>query len=292
MIDFEPTEDGTYQAPALNKVNDAITVANQGQPDTEPEPDPDPPKPKKTKAPEKKEKVESAPWDYQSYKNQRTGDGKTTGFAAYVNANADSFHEQSEERQDVARKKWAALYGKKPFPLGPVEEEPVKENPAEPEPEPEEMGQADEVEYVKIYGVEIAEGFERKVYPHEIDKWLVDIWEHPSKYNDQVKDNSEQAFYRFLKFLWVKYPDGSEKRLVDTAAVRQEKYGTEQGLPEEDQTPPEEPESGSEDAGADEEENLGIDPDGLYECPNAGGAQVNGQSCIDCQYQIGCPGLE
>lgn len=41
-----------------------------------------------------------------------------------------------------------------------------------------------------------------------------DIWDHPEKYS-KYKAGSEEAYYEFLKFLWVKYPDGKEQQLAD-----------------------------------------------------------------------------
>ena len=42
------------------------------------------------------------------------------------------------------------------------------------------------------------------------------IWEHPEKYSSYAA-GSEDAWYRFLKYLWVRMPDGTDKRLADIA---------------------------------------------------------------------------
>lgn len=38
------------------------------------------------------------------------------------------------------------------------------------------------------------------------------IWNNPSQYSDYT-DDSEDAYYKFLKFLWVVFPDGHEMQL-------------------------------------------------------------------------------
>lgn len=42
------------------------------------------------------------------------------------------------------------------------------------------------------------------------------IWNNPEKYS-RYKYGTEDAYYKFLKFLWVKYPDGKEQQLADIA---------------------------------------------------------------------------
>lgn len=64
----------------------------------------------------------------------------------------------------------------------------------------------------KIFGSEIS--FELFVPTEDIKDVCQDIWDNPDKYSD-YKKGSESAYYKFLKFLWVEYPDGSEDRLVD-----------------------------------------------------------------------------
>ena len=67
-----------------------------------------------------------------------------------------------------------------------------------------------------IFGSEIES--KKEIYPEDVRSTCKDIWEHPTKYCDSLKeDKSEEAYYRFLKFLWVRYPDGSEKQLARIA---------------------------------------------------------------------------
>ena len=63
-----------------------------------------------------------------------------------------------------------------------------------------------------IHGVEIE--FEKFVAPEDIEKICQNIWDHPEKYSE-YQEGSESAYYNFLKFLWVEFPDGTEKRLAD-----------------------------------------------------------------------------
>lgn len=44
-----------------------------------------------------------------------------------------------------------------------------------------------------------------------------DIWDNPKKYWDIEDDDN--AYYEFLKFLWVEYPDGKEERLTDVVKI-------------------------------------------------------------------------
>lgn len=41
-----------------------------------------------------------------------------------------------------------------------------------------------------------------------------DIWENPKKYSDYEKE-SEDAYYEFLKYLWIVFPNGEEEKLGD-----------------------------------------------------------------------------
>ena len=63
-----------------------------------------------------------------------------------------------------------------------------------------------------IYGSEV--DFERFVPVEDVKKMCQDIWDHPDKYSD-YQPNSEEAYYDFLKYLWVKFPDGRDERLDD-----------------------------------------------------------------------------
>lgn len=64
----------------------------------------------------------------------------------------------------------------------------------------------------KIYGSEIS--FEKVVPLDNIVEVCQDMWAHADKYSE-YQANSESAYYKFLKFLWVKFPDGEDKRLDD-----------------------------------------------------------------------------
>jgi len=50
----------------------------------------------------------------------------------------------------------------------------------------------------------------------EVVQICIDIWDHPSRYS-KYEDKSEEAFYEFVKFLWVNYQDGTSKRLMKVA---------------------------------------------------------------------------
>lgn len=54
------------------------------------------------------------------------------------------------------------------------------------------------------------------VPPWEIREKCKDIWKHPEKYSSYPA-GTEEAFNRFTKFLWVRFPDGKEERLADVA---------------------------------------------------------------------------
>ena len=54
--------------------------------------------------------------------------------------------------------------------------------------------------------------FEKYVSPKKIKKVCQKIWNKPQKYSAY---GGESAYYDFLKFLWVKFPDGKEERLCN-----------------------------------------------------------------------------
>jgi Ribonuclease G/E len=70
----------------------------------------------------------------------------------------------------------------------------------------------DEQKICRIYGSEIP--FEKKVPEENIREVCQDIYDHADHYS-VYKRNSDAAYYRFLKFLWVEFPDGTEQRLTD-----------------------------------------------------------------------------
>jgi hypothetical protein len=66
---------------------------------------------------------------------------------------------------------------------------------------------------VEIFGADKASRFKMKVTDN-VESVCQDIWNHPSKYSE-YQDNTDEAYYEFLKFLWVRFPDGTEERLAD-----------------------------------------------------------------------------
>ena len=76
----------------------------------------------------------------------------------------------------------------------------------------------------KIYGLESAEHFTHECPVLHVSYVCWDIWKHPSKYSD-YQDNTEGAYYGFLKYLWVHFPDGTEKKLSDIATEQEETSG-------------------------------------------------------------------
>lgn len=68
-----------------------------------------------------------------------------------------------------------------------------------------------------ISGCDEADSFKELYVPEEnIKQVCKEIWDNPDKYSDYKKD-SEKAYYNFLKYLYVKFPDGTEKSLHDVA---------------------------------------------------------------------------
>lgn len=49
------------------------------------------------------------------------------------------------------------------------------------------------------------------------------IWDNPSQYSDW-DDGSENAYYKFLKFLWIVFPNGEEIQLAQYVANQQFEY--------------------------------------------------------------------
>jgi len=64
----------------------------------------------------------------------------------------------------------------------------------------------------KIRGADNAYGFKKNCDISEIVECCQDIWDNPEKYSDY---SGESAYYDFLKYLYVKYPDGTEVNLTD-----------------------------------------------------------------------------
>jgi hypothetical protein len=71
-----------------------------------------------------------------------------------------------------------------------------------------------------IYGVDKASDWTALfVKESDIVEKCKDIWENPDKYS-QYQKNTEDAFYQFLKFLWVYKPNQQDIRLVDLVSIR------------------------------------------------------------------------
>lgn len=68
--------------------------------------------------------------------------------------------------------------------------------------------------YVKIFGCDICSDFEILLSEKSlVNRIAQDIWDNPRDYYDI--DQEENEYYEFIKFLWIKYPDGKEVRLSD-----------------------------------------------------------------------------
>ena len=66
----------------------------------------------------------------------------------------------------------------------------------------------------RIYGSEIT--FELFVSEKDFKEKVTNIWDNPSNYWD-VKNLSDEAYYDFIKFLWIDFPNGETVRLADYA---------------------------------------------------------------------------
>lgn len=65
----------------------------------------------------------------------------------------------------------------------------------------------------KIRGADKAYGFKKDCDISELKKVCQDIWNRPEKYSDY--SGGETAYYEFLKYLWVEFPDGTNENLCD-----------------------------------------------------------------------------
>lgn len=124
-------------------------------------------------------------WQYDDWHNMRKGNGKTTGFAAYVEKYKDSYHDLVEGIKKGIRQKWINVYPEVPFPIE-----------------------------VMIIGIDQAEGFKHYCSADFVELTCKDIFAHPSKYSE-FKDGTTEALHRFISQLYVFFIDGSEKTLVD-----------------------------------------------------------------------------
>lgn len=73
-----------------------------------------------------------------------------------------------------------------------------------------------EIRVCKIFGSDEI-FFEMYVSENEISAKCKDIWDNSDKYSD-YKSGTDTAYYKFLKFLWVRFPDGTEKQLAEIAS--------------------------------------------------------------------------
>jgi hypothetical protein len=58
--------------------------------------------------------------------------------------------------------------------------------------------------------------FELFVSESDLKAKILDIWDNANEYWDVVA-NSENAYYSFLKFLWIDFPNGENIQLADYA---------------------------------------------------------------------------
>lgn len=70
----------------------------------------------------------------------------------------------------------------------------------------------DDIEMCDIFGVELTEDFNIQVPLTDLEGHAINIWQRPSVYSDYI-DGSEDAYYKFTKFLWIKYSNGTEVTL-------------------------------------------------------------------------------
>lgn len=71
----------------------------------------------------------------------------------------------------------------------------------------------------RIYGSEIS--FELFVFEKDLKEKVRDVWIKPSRYALnywEVSDSDESAYYSFLKFLWIDFPNRETVRIADYAS--------------------------------------------------------------------------
>lgn len=66
----------------------------------------------------------------------------------------------------------------------------------------------------RIFGAEDV-SFQKYVPLSEIKQTCLEIWNHPDRFDNRFQADTEDAYYRFLKYLWVTLPNGNEIRLAD-----------------------------------------------------------------------------
>lgn len=70
---------------------------------------------------------------------------------------------------------------------------------------------------VKMFEIFSSESDFKLLVPENIYKMTVKhIWTRPG-FSSNVKDQSSESYYNFLKYVWVKFPTGKKVRLADVA---------------------------------------------------------------------------
>lgn len=60
-----------------------------------------------------------------------------------------------------------------------------------------------------------AVSFVENVRVEDLREKAIDIWENPENYRQELSGNSEAAYFDFLQYLQIIYPDGHTVNLVD-----------------------------------------------------------------------------
>lgn len=194
------------------KMESKLKAAVSGQKEPEPQ--------KETPAEEKKEfdankepKTDPHPWDRPNWINTRTA-----GFSTFVMKNKDTWPEVPEAVEKEVREKWAALYPDDPFVLDVLEDKQIDDGAAAKQ-------DGETQERCGVFGTGLADDFFMKA--NGIDqalKYAQDIWDHPTKYRDNIgADDSSQAYNKFLKHLVV-CADGVERPIFEL--IKKEKPET------------------------------------------------------------------
>lgn len=188
---------------------------------------------------EEEQTVSENPLSFDKIKNLKSADLKK-----YLLKHSDVWDQLSEDEQKSVRDKWARVYPDEIFLFDPEQK---------PEPEKKDIKTG-------IFGHDLADGFFIKCPDEEIKDKAQDVWDHPTKYRDNIgNDGSEQAYYKFLKFLHCNFSDGSYKRLVDVVDAEK---------------PTKTPD---------------LDETTEKDCPNTPGT-VSASFCNeDCKHRDGCP---
>lgn len=130
------------------------------------------------KEPEQKEvqdmKVQDLKWVLEDFIGMRKGNGTTTGLMAYIMERKETFHDQPDEIKNAVLKKWANVYPDQDFPIT-----------------------------IKFYGTGIASGFSLFCSKKNYDEVCLNIVNHPSRYNKDVKDGTNEAKFKFVDLIYI-----------------------------------------------------------------------------------------